>query len=128
MNYPPAQSKVMLSQILQSLQLGGFITLMFGETICTYLQLAVPDFITQIRSNMMPSFVVFMLIGTISQNLLSTGAFEVEYNGQLIFSKLKSKRWPTMEEIDAIMQQHGLQDYTAAAKVAANNEARVADY
>ena len=44
------------------------------------------------------------------QNLLSTGAFEVYYNGTTIFSKLDQNRMPTLNELVA-----GLAEAMAAA-------------
>ena len=36
---------------------------------------------------------------TLSQNMLNTGAFEVYYDGETIFSKIESHRLPSMPEL-----------------------------
>lgn len=36
---------------------------------------------------------------TISENMLSTGAFEIYYDGKLVFSKLQTGRLPRIDEI-----------------------------
>ena len=41
----------------------------------------------------------WFLGNTVSQNLLNTGAFEVFYDGEVIFSKLEQRRLPTIPEI-----------------------------
>ena len=54
----------------------------------------------------------WFLGNTVSQNLLNTGAFEVFYDGEVIFSKLEQRRLPTIPEIldglgDAIAAREG---------------------
>ena len=41
----------------------------------------------------------WFLGNTLSQNMLNTGAFEVYYDGETIFSKIRSGRLPSMPEI-----------------------------
>lgn len=84
---------------------------LFGDSIFQALNMATPNIVTDLRANMMPAFVGFMVLGSVSQSLLSTGAFEVYYNDDLVFSKLQNQRWPTMQELDELFVRHGLQQF-----------------
>jgi hypothetical protein len=55
----------------------------------TYLQKAL--------DNRIGCFAVILLLGTVSQNLISTGGFEIYYNNELIFSRIAEQRWPTLD-------------------------------
>ena len=59
-----------------------------------------PEFVTNLRGNKMGSTLGAWFIGnTLSQNMLNTGAFEVYYDGETIFSKIESHRLPSMPEL-----------------------------
>ena len=52
---------------------------------------------------------MFIWIGnSIAQNMCSTGAFEIQHNNELIFSKLHENRMPSIEEIVHILGDRGL--------------------
>ena len=112
-NYPPAASRVALAKLVN---LGTFASLgltHFGETICGALGVPTPELVANAMQNKMGSSAGAWFLGnTVSQNLLNTGAFEVFYDGEVIFSKLNQRRLPTIPEIldglgDAIAAREG---------------------
>ena len=112
-NYPPAASRVALAKLVN---LGTFASLgltHFGETICGALGVPTPELVANAMQNKMGSSAGAWFLGnTVSQNLLNTGAFEVFYDGEVIFSKLEQRRLPTIPEIldglgDAIAAREG---------------------
>jgi|TARA_B110000977_G_scaffold128709_1_gene164249 selT/selW/selH-like putative selenoprotein len=100
-NYPPSTFAVAASK---AVNLGTFACIgltHFGDAISTAFGfVATPEFVTNLQSNKMGSTMGAWFVGnTVSTNLLNTGAFEVFYDGEVIFSKNGEKRLPTIPEI-----------------------------
>ena len=72
-----------------------------GDSVSRAFGLAsVPEFVTNLQANKMGSTMGAWFLGnTLSQNMLNTGAFEVYYDGETIFSKIESHRLPSMPEL-----------------------------
>ncbi|OQR92205.1 hypothetical protein THRCLA_08767 [Thraustotheca clavata] len=99
-----------IATLLGYLQLAGFAFLLAGEYILNALGIPVdtPLFV-QMRENKFMAFAGFMILGSVSQSMLATGAFEVYFNDDLVFSKIQMNRWPTMQELVDLLHVHGLQ-------------------
>ena len=52
----------------------------------------------------MYSLGIYFGLNIVQNTISSTGAFEVYMNDKLIFSKLKSGRLPTLEEMDNLIR------------------------
>lgn len=52
-----------------------------------------------IEANQMPILGLCFLCNIMSGSLLNTGAFEVSYNGQPVWSKIETGRFPQMDEL-----------------------------
>ncbi|XP_002963506.2 selT-like protein [Selaginella moellendorffii] len=100
-NYPPPFHKRMLSKIVPAIQFGGIGVALAGEQIFPMLGYAAPPaWYNTFRQNKFGAVASCWLIGNFLQNaLLGTGAFEVYYDGDLVFSKLQTKRFPTDDEL-----------------------------
>lgn len=99
-NYPPTAVNVALSKLVGFGTMGAVATTFFGEKIFEMLGMPRPEFVQSMQSNKMGSCMGAWFLGnTVSQNLLNTGAFEVYYNGEVIFSKMEQKRLPNIPEI-----------------------------
>ncbi|KUF88249.1 hypothetical protein AM587_10005789 [Phytophthora nicotianae] len=48
------------------------------------------------RDNRIAAFFIVMFMGTAASSLTASGAFEIYFNDDLIFSKLETGRWPTL--------------------------------
>ncbi|ETW02871.1 hypothetical protein H310_05343 [Aphanomyces invadans] len=91
------------------IQMAGFALLLFGEHILSALSLPADFYLfTQMRENKFVAFGVLMVLGSVSQSMLTTGAFEVFYNDELIFSKIQANRWPSMQELVQLLSAKGL--------------------
>lgn len=60
------------------------------------------------KQNPYVAFIGLFMINSYGNSMLSTGAFEVTFDGVEIFSKLKSGTVPSEEGIIAAMKQAGL--------------------
>ena len=60
----------------------------------------IPDWVSSMETNKMHSMLTIHFLGNLlKQNFGNTGAFEIYYDGDVVFSKLKEKRMPRLEEI-----------------------------
>nr|CCA17274.1 conserved hypothetical protein [Albugo laibachii Nc14] len=101
-NYAVHPALQMLAQFLGYAQFGLMILIIFGDKI--FRQFGWDEtHIKKAMDNRIACFTVLILVGTISQKLISSGAFEIYLNDDLIFSKIESGRWPTIEELLAIL-------------------------
>lgn len=83
--------------------------MMAGDKIFQALNLEEPRFYRYMKERRTMSFIFIFILGNqISNYFWSTGAFEVFYKGNLVFSKLKSGRMPYIDEIlEGIMKFKG---------------------
>ncbi|KAJ7949992.1 SelT-like protein [Quillaja saponaria] len=94
-NYPPPLPKRLLGKVVPVAQVGLILTVMAGEHIFPRLGMAPPHWYYSLRSNRFGSIASIWLLGNFLQSFLqSSGAFEIYCNGELVFSKLKERRFP----------------------------------
>lgn len=100
-NFPPSAFAVAASKAVNVGTFAAMGLTHFGDRLCLALGArATPAFVANLQSNKMGSTMGAWFVGnTVSQNLLNTGAFEVFYDGEVLFSKRKEKRLPTVPEI-----------------------------
>ncbi|TMW67156.1 hypothetical protein Poli38472_012272 [Pythium oligandrum] len=106
-NYEVGPLKNLAARALGVLQLVGMVLLVAGEQIFRMLGWD-STLLQKALDNRIGCFAVIILIGSISQGLVSTGAFEVYYNNDLIFSKLQAERWPTLNELSELLEAKGI--------------------
>jgi len=97
-NYPPPDWAVWIAQFTGILQLAGMAFMMFGDGIWDSLG-GQPGWWNEVKDNKMPVFVGLFLMNSMANSQLSTGAFEIFYNGDLVFSKLAMGRMPSGREV-----------------------------
>ena len=67
----------------------------------------VPEWYTSLQENKMMAMVTIFFVGNmVESNLLSSGAFEVEVNGKVIWSKLETGHLPTMEHLISLIEDN----------------------
>ncbi|GLT89413.1 hypothetical protein SLE2022_073940 [Rubroshorea leprosula] len=100
-NYPATFPKRLLSKVVPFLQVGLMGIIMAGERIFPKLGIMpLPAWYLSLRSNRFGSIASIWLLGNILQGFLqSSGAFEVYCNGELVFSKLMERRFPSEIEL-----------------------------
>lgn len=106
-NYPVPDWKMALVRALQAVQYGLLAVCMFGDQIFQYLGVAPPQlYVQNVVPNRFGAVIGVWFVGNMLVNTLqSTGAFEVYFDGQLIFSKLQMGRMPTVPEIFEPMER-----------------------
>eukprot|EP01025_Chloroclados_australasicus_P028824 TRINITY_DN2857_c0_g1_i1.p5 TRINITY_DN2857_c0_g1~~TRINITY_DN2857_c0_g1_i1.p5 ORF type:complete len:134 (-),score=16.58 TRINITY_DN2857_c0_g1_i1:665-1066(-) len=101
--YPIPVYKKTLAQVTQALQMGSMGVVFFGEQLRQFVGISedmVPTWYQQMQQNKIGVAMGIWFVGNaVNDQLVSTGAFEVYYNGQLIFSKLDKGRLPNLAEI-----------------------------
>ena len=71
-----------------------------GDHIFRYLQSPYPKWYVYMKNNRIQvGIMMFFGINLISGWIVSTGAFEVIYNGTMLYSGLQTGKIPTVEEI-----------------------------
>ena len=74
--------------------------LFFGEKVFEHLGYPVPQIYDDVADKkMLIGLGIWFFSGTIQQNLLQTGAFEVYYNSLPVYSKLEFHRMPMRDEL-----------------------------
>lgn len=78
----------------------GIILLVAGDWIFQKLQMPYPMWYLQMREKkLLVGATIFFGINMISNWATSTGAFEVTYGSELIYSAISTKRLPSLEDI-----------------------------
>ncbi|XP_019460516.1 PREDICTED: selT-like protein [Lupinus angustifolius] len=106
-NYPPPLPKRLLSKVVPVLQFGVIGVVIGGEQIFPMLGfVAPPPWYNSLRANKFGTVASTWLLGNALQSFLhSSGAFEVYFNGELVFSKLKEGRFPGEIELKDLISR-----------------------
>lgn len=68
-----------------------------------------PSWYFGVKENPVPALIgTFILVPTFANSFVTTGAFEVELDGDVIFSKIGTGRFPTGTEIVNLLTKAGL--------------------
>ena len=102
--YPPPPEKKLIATCLQYVQYALMLVLFAGDWIFQKLNMAPPAIYLKAKENKMIAFIVVFFVGSnIIGAFLQTGAFEIYFDGQQIFSKLQAGRLPALNEIEDAM-------------------------
>jgi len=120
-NYPPPSPRRELSFLLSAAKIILIGCIMMGyNPFPTLFNAPTPNIYSWLLNNKMyGSFVVFFVSGMVESQLVSTGAFEVLLNEEIIWSKLSIGRVPSppelMQIITSALDKHRqmLQDVTS---------------
>ena len=88
----------------------AIITLaVFGETIMQKLGIEAPELAkTFFEKKTMLCLITFLVGSIVKTQLLSTGAFEIYFDDEVVFSKLQTGEPPTMEILESLLHSHQL--------------------
>mmetsp|Transcript_39569 Transcript_39569/g.112225 ORF Transcript_39569/g.112225 Transcript_39569/m.112225 type:complete len:138 (+) Transcript_39569:337-750(+) len=115
-NYPVAPIKLALAKCAGYAQMGLLALTIAGDKIFPWIGLEEPEFYQTVKQNKFGySMGVWFIGNTIHGSLMSTGAFEIYHDGDLVFSKLAVERMPTGSEIMEFMTRGN--NHAAASKV-----------
>jgi len=79
----------------------GITTAIMGETMCKWFGITTPpEMLLKMTQNKLASCMMMWFVCSMLTNMLtSTGAFEISYDGHMVFSKLDSGRMPMIDEV-----------------------------
>jgi selT/selW/selH-like putative selenoprotein len=101
-NYPTSAAKALLSRLVVAVQVAAIALALAGE----HLLPARPAWLQAMQANKAQSCLMAWIVGNmLYQNLSTTGAFEVHFDGQTVFSKLESGRAPDLQSVVAKVLQ-----------------------
>jgi len=109
MNHPPTDQNALIAQLIGYAQMAGFGVLFFGSFIFQALKMPEPSLVKSMGENKMNSFCMIFMMGFMSTQLMATGAFEVYYNGNVVYSKLDTGKIPHVQDIVRNLQLYGVQ-------------------
>lgn len=108
-NFPPTDTQKMIAQATQVLWFVGLAFVFAGDTIVKTLGFKeMPDLYKQAKENKMIVLGGLWFLNNWGNTQLSTGAFEIYLDDQLIFSKINSGKVPTGEMILQLLGEKGL--------------------
>jgi len=108
-DYPVPAAKALLSKLVTLVQYALYALLFAGQMIFDKLGVTPPALYYRLVQNKVVSFFIIMIVvGNISSSFLATGAFEIQLNNQIIFSKLQTGRMPDIQEIENILRNQGI--------------------
>lgn len=120
--YPVAPAKVLLSNVLTAIMFASLALVAAADKILPTLGLPIPAYYTQnVAPNKFAACMgVYFLGNMLIQNLQSSRAFEIYFDGSLMFSKLQHGRMPELVEITQPIDER-MQMVAAALGMQAGN-------
>lgn len=82
-NYPPPLHAQYIAQFTSLLWIGGIVLLVAGDSILSAVGAADHPIYIWMKNNKMMAFGLLFLLNNIGANMLTTGAFEIYFNGKL---------------------------------------------
>jgi len=98
----PPEFWVVASQITALLQIVGMAFVVLGDSLLEMIGLSKeqqPKWLESAKENRMAVFFGLFFLNNFASSHLSTGAFEVAYNGEVVYSKLATGRMPTVKDV-----------------------------
>lgn len=93
---------MMMAQLLQMVFFGGLAVSLVGRSL-------LPEPASKfLEANQLPVLGACFMCNIFASNLLNTGAFEVTYNDQFVWSKIETGRFPQMDELRAALAAVGV--------------------
>ena len=107
--YPLNSIRKIISYLVTITQISVFALVIAGDSLKPLLNNIIPNnLIDWIVENKLRSFIICFLLGNVLQTSISnTGAFEIFYNGNQIWSKLQSGNVPNINQLILLLNQNG---------------------
>ena len=106
-NYPPPLFAQYVAQLTSLLWISGIVILVAGDSVLSMIGAANHPLHLWVKNNKMMTFGALFMLNNIGANMLTTGAFEIYYNGDLVFSRLHERRFPVLEELAELLITRG---------------------
>mmetsp|Transcript_11446 Transcript_11446/g.14415 ORF Transcript_11446/g.14415 Transcript_11446/m.14415 type:complete len:140 (+) Transcript_11446:356-775(+) len=109
-NYPPPEWALKLMNVISVLHMITIAFFFLGDGLWTMIGLSSPPswYQTCKQYPVQTLVTIFLIIPSFVQKYITTGAFEITCNGELMFSKIQSGRFPNGVELIEIFKNYGL--------------------
>jgi len=110
-NLPPPPMVVLLLKLLNMIQLAGILFVVLGRNVFHLVGMRqAPSWYSTVEKNgVQLAIFLYLLLPQILAKYLITGAFEIELDGNTIYSKLKTGRLPQYADLMEPLISAGLQ-------------------
>uniref|UniRef100_A0A7S4NAL4 Selenoprotein T n=1 Tax=Odontella aurita TaxID=265563 RepID=A0A7S4NAL4_9STRA len=111
-NYPVPPVAAIAVNIVSALQILCMGALLMGDSVWNYIPFvqSPPNWYYAAKENSMVFLIgLFLIVPTMVQKYVTTGAFELILDGNIMFSKIELGRFPNGNDIIGIMTKAGLQ-------------------
>lgn len=108
-NHPPPMLRQFMAQLLSMSKMAILFMVLMNINPFTWLNQPTPSFWTWLSSNKLYGcLMTFFICNTIESQLISTGAFEINYNDYRIWSKIETGRIPAPPELFQLIDNQNL--------------------
>lgn len=105
--YPAPVLNQYMATFLLYFQFGFVLFIMMGSQIFGYLGMEVPQIYRKIEENKFMYGIATFFVGNMVRNqLLTTGAFEMYFDNELVFSKMQSNQNPTEAMLNDLFRRY----------------------
>lgn len=112
-NYPPPMWREYFAKILGLMKIIVIICVISGYNVFNMIGQAAPSFWEWLTNNKIYGcLMIFFVTNAIEGQLVSTGAFEIQFNDVPVWSKLETGRIPQPPELFQIIENHIRLDQT----------------
>jgi len=103
-NFPATPLKQFIAKTLFYVRMGILLVMLTGNKVFEVFGVPVPEWYAGIQENKMMAMVgVFFMGNMMESNLLSSGAFEVSVNEEVVWSKLETGYLPSLEHLISLI-------------------------
>ena len=106
-NFNPGSGRLQLAQLLGLAKMAVIVLLLFGINPWHHLQAGpTPSLVTwALENKLYACLMTFFLCNMVETQLISSGAFEVSVNGELIWSKLETGAAPQPQQLVRLVSE-----------------------
>lgn len=105
-NYPAPPAKQLFASGISYLRIVLILLLLSGTYLFDTLDQPVPEWYTSAMDNRMMVIVgIFFMGNMIESSMLSSGAFEITVNGEVVWSKLETGYLPSLEHLISLVDE-----------------------
>jgi len=106
-NYPPPPLRQFVAQTLSALKFLVIIAVILGQNPFALLNMPTPEAYTwAVENKVYACMMIFFLSNMVEGQLVSTGAFEIDFNGINMWSKLQTGRIPSAQELFQMIESN----------------------
>lgn len=109
-NYPPPEWAMQLMNVISVIHMITIAFFFFGDNLWTMFGFTTPPswYRTCKQYPMQTLVTIFLIIPSFVQKYITTGAFEITCNGELLFSKIQTGGFPNGVELIEAFKSFGL--------------------